>query len=93
MGYQVAERLRAALGREVVLTACTANGESEDYLRAYRAGFDAHLTKPVDPEELVVWLNAQGSLGAPETSGRHNGDEGRPASPQGKSVASPRGEP
>jgi CheY-like chemotaxis protein len=74
-GYQVAERLRAAFGREVVLAACTANGESEDYRRAYRAGFDAHLTRPVDPEELVAWLNSQDSRHCRETNGGKSGDE------------------
>jgi CheY-like chemotaxis protein len=60
-GYQVAERLRSALGPKVVLVAYTAYDQPEDRLRAYRSGFDAHLAKPVDLEELTEWLNTSGS--------------------------------
>jgi len=60
-GYQVAERLREALGPDVVLVAYTAYDQPEDRLRAYRAGFDAHLAKPVDLDELTRWLNRKGA--------------------------------
>jgi len=52
-GYEVARRLRAAPGgRRIGLIAITGYGQSEDQRRAYEAGFDAHLTKPVAPERL-----------------------------------------
>jgi signal transduction histidine kinase/CheY-like chemotaxis protein len=51
-GYEVARRVRAALGREVYLIALTGYGQPHDHRRAFEAGFDAHLVKPADPEEL-----------------------------------------
>ena len=52
-GYEVARRLRASPGgRRMGLIAITGYGQTEDQRRAYDAGFDAHLTKPVAPERL-----------------------------------------
>jgi signal transduction histidine kinase/CheY-like chemotaxis protein len=52
-GYEVARRMRAAPGgRSIGLIAITGYGQAEDQRRAYEAGFDAHLTKPVAPERL-----------------------------------------
>jgi len=48
-GYEVARRVRAALGPAIRLIALTACG---DRGRAFEAGFDAHLRKPADPNEL-----------------------------------------
>jgi CheY-like chemotaxis protein len=53
-GYQVAEQLRAVFGHAVFLVACTAYGRWEDRQRSLRAGFDVHLTKPVDLDELAL---------------------------------------
>jgi CheY-like chemotaxis protein len=51
-GYAVADRLRAEkLGGEM-LVALTGYGEARDRARAEQAGFDRHLTKPVDPSAL-----------------------------------------
>jgi PAS domain S-box-containing protein len=52
-GYEVARRLRqdADLG-EAVLIAVTGYGQDEDRRRSEEAGFDYHVTKPVDPEDL-----------------------------------------
>jgi len=47
-GYEVARRVRAALGDAVVLVAMTGYGQNEDRARSMDAGFDRHLTKPVD---------------------------------------------
>jgi two-component system, sensor histidine kinase len=55
-GYEVARRLKAALGGRVVLIALTAYGKPEDIRRAFEAGFDYHLTKPADVEELLRLL-------------------------------------
>jgi CheY-like chemotaxis protein len=56
-GYQVARGLRASLGSSALLVALTGYGQAEDQRRALEAGFDRHLTKPVDPfvlEQLVA---------------------------------------
>ena len=49
-GYEVARRLRQHLGDEVMLVALTGYGQPEDRRQARAAGFDAHLTKPIDPD-------------------------------------------
>jgi CheY-like chemotaxis protein len=58
-GYEVARRVRAALGRDVFLIALTGYGSPEDRARAFAAGFDAHLTKPARPEELHTLLSPE----------------------------------
>ncbi len=50
-GYDVARRIRAEHGA-LLLVAVTGYGQAVDVLRTKRAGFDAHLTKPVAFEEL-----------------------------------------
>jgi len=53
-GYEVARRLRAApWGRGLQLIAITGWGQESDRAKSLEAGFDAHLTKPVDPEVLL----------------------------------------
>jgi CheY-like chemotaxis protein len=47
-GYEVARRVRAALGTGVELVAMTGYGQDDDRTRAADAGFDRHLVKPVD---------------------------------------------
>ena len=60
-GYQVAVRLRKETAtRGLTLIAMTGYGQQEDRDRARAAGFDHHLTKPVDMKELQPLL--QGSL-------------------------------
>jgi PAS domain S-box-containing protein len=55
-GYEVARRLREALGRRVQIVALTGYGQPQDRVRAEQAGFDAHLVKPVDPARLLETL-------------------------------------
>ncbi len=58
-GYEVARRLRRAAGLEgVLLLALTGYGRDEDRRRAFESGFDYHLTKPADPEEVRRLLAA-----------------------------------
>jgi CheY-like chemotaxis protein len=57
-GYEVARRLREALGSGILLIAVTGYGQPEDQSRAFAAGFDHHLTKPADPDDLVRLLKA-----------------------------------
>jgi len=51
-GYEVARAMREKLGEEVKLVALTGWGQDADRQRATQAGFDHHLTKPVDPAVL-----------------------------------------
>jgi two-component system CheB/CheR fusion protein len=55
-GYEVARRVRSALGGRVVLIALTAYGCPEDVRRAFEAGFAHHLTKPAEPGDLLRLL-------------------------------------
>jgi signal transduction histidine kinase/CheY-like chemotaxis protein len=52
-GYECARRIRAALGRRILLVALSGYGLEEHRRRALEAGFDAHLTKPAAPD--AVW--------------------------------------
>jgi signal transduction histidine kinase len=54
-GYEVARRLRRepALNK-TVLVAVTGYGQAKDRRRSHDAGFDYHLTKPVDGDSLQV---------------------------------------
>jgi CheY-like chemotaxis protein len=52
-GYEVARAVRADSACPVAtLIAVTGYGQSADRVRSERAGFDLHLTKPVDPDRL-----------------------------------------
>jgi PAS domain S-box-containing protein len=55
-GYAVAEQIRAALGHDVLLVAVTGYGRQEDRERAAKAGFDAHLIKPIEYERVSSLL-------------------------------------
>ncbi len=55
-GYELARRVRATLGDHIRLIALTAYGGPEDRRRAFQAGFDHHLTKPAEAEELLRLL-------------------------------------
>ncbi|HUS24771.1 MAG TPA: response regulator [Candidatus Binatia bacterium] len=53
-GYEVARRLREQpWGRELMLVAQTGWGQDQDRRRTREAGFDEHLTKPVDHATLI----------------------------------------
>ena len=57
-GYEVAKRLRRIdCGRDLRLIALTGWGQDEDKRKARDAGFDHHLTKPVDPQRLGALLS------------------------------------
>jgi CheY-like chemotaxis protein/two-component sensor histidine kinase len=54
-GYEVAKRIRSdgASSPAMRLIALTGWGQEGDRLRSKDAGFDFHLTKPADPEQIV----------------------------------------
>jgi CheY-like chemotaxis protein len=55
-GYEFIQKLRALArprGADLPVIALTAYASVHDRDRALRAGFDTHLTKPIDPVELV----------------------------------------
>jgi CheY-like chemotaxis protein len=65
-GYELARRLRRETGLErVILVALTGFGQDSDRSRAYEAGFDHHVVKPVSLETLEALL---ASLPAPRRS-------------------------
>jgi len=56
-GYEVCRRIRQwPSQKHVVIVAVTGWGQSSDKQRALDAGFDAHITKPVDPATLARLL-------------------------------------
>jgi CheY-like chemotaxis protein len=56
-GYDVARELREQPEfRRTPLFAVTGYGQEEDRRRSQAAGFDYHLTKPVDPEALQAFV-------------------------------------
>ncbi|HTV25745.1 MAG TPA: ATP-binding protein [Polyangiaceae bacterium] len=59
-------QLPPASGGQTPAIALTAFGSSQDRTRAFLAGFDAHLPKPVEPDELAaVLLNLTGRRKGP----------------------------
>jgi PAS domain S-box-containing protein len=58
-GYDVARHIRRQpWGRTALLVALTGWGQEDDKRRAADAGFDHHLTKPVDPAALTKLLSS-----------------------------------
>jgi CheY-like chemotaxis protein len=58
-GHSLMRRVRAlapAEGGDTPAVALTAHVSCEDRAESLRAGFDAHLTKPVDPNQLLSTL-------------------------------------
>jgi PAS domain S-box-containing protein len=56
-GYELARQLRTTPGGDgMVLIAATGWGQEKDRQRAFEAGFDHHLTKPIDFDQLRTLL-------------------------------------
>ena len=55
-GYDAAKRIREALGPGVLLIAITGWGQDDDRRKSHEAGFDHHLTKPVDFNRLLALM-------------------------------------
>ena len=62
-GYEVARLCRKEPGLErVTLVAMTGYGKDEDRQRSQQAGFNAHLVKPVNLEDLRLLLSQAGTV-------------------------------
>ena len=56
-GYEACRRIRKEpWGKDLVLVALTGWGQEEDRHESREAGFDAHLVKPVDVDQLLEFL-------------------------------------
>jgi CheY-like chemotaxis protein len=56
-GYEVAQALRReSWGQEIQLIALTGWGQERDRQEALEAGFNHHLTKPIDPDQLESFI-------------------------------------
>ncbi|MBC7436014.1 MAG: response regulator, partial [Bdellovibrionales bacterium] len=63
-GYEVAACLRTnPATRGIKLVALTGYGQQQDRLRALDAGFDTHLTKPVNVTQMLALLQELGARG------------------------------
>jgi two-component system, chemotaxis family, CheB/CheR fusion protein len=68
-GFEIASRVREAIGHDITLIAMSGYGQPEDIRRSEAAGFDRHLTKPVDPRRLAGALRDLGWRGSIPQSG------------------------
>jgi signal transduction histidine kinase/CheY-like chemotaxis protein len=58
-GYEACRRIRASdWGKSLLLVAVTARDQEEDRLRSVDFGFDFHLTKPADPDQIARMIKA-----------------------------------
>ncbi len=67
-GYGLLDRVRAlgpARGGDLPAIALTAFARSEDRIRALSSGFLAHISKPVEPNELIAKVAAMGAAYRP----------------------------
>jgi PAS domain S-box-containing protein len=73
-GYAFIRRVREMEGDEhrphIIALALTAFSRVEDRMRALRAGFDAHVPKPIDPDRVVHTLVSALGLPDPPTFAR-----------------------
>ena len=79
-GYEVARRIRALpQGEKYLLVAVTGYGEERDRERSAQAGFDAHLVKPVDFDQLLAIIHAMRRPAEPAGAGTAEADTPPPA--------------
>lgn len=64
-GYELARAIRSEVwGERIVLFALTGWGQEDDRRRARAAGFNGHLTKPIDPDRIDTLIAEQSNPGA-----------------------------
>jgi DNA-binding response OmpR family regulator len=56
LGYDIAAEVRRDGEDDMLLVAVTGWGAEKDVERAFEAGFDFHVTKPADPEDLIALI-------------------------------------
>jgi PAS domain S-box-containing protein len=61
-GYQTCQHIREKLGAAICLVAVTGWGQEQDRQLAAQAGFDTHMTKPADPQQLAELLGARARI-------------------------------
>jgi CheY-like chemotaxis protein len=102
-GYEVARRLRAESGApwdpSLLLVAVSGYGRERDRQAAREAGFDLHLTKPADPDEvlrvlaerhaLLSAMAAPAAVSSPGAGGRANVADPDPAARQAANEPAP----
>lgn len=86
-GYEVARRIRSSpQGKELLLVALTGYGAPEQRSRALEAGFDLHLVKPVEPEQLLKLVADRAQAGSQDNG---MGTAGRIRLAEGPQFANP----
>ena len=81
-GFEVAQRLRALPGStEIEIVAITGYGQEGDRQRTRDAGFDEHMVKPVDLDELEAWLRRSQERRGGRRQGRAPSISDDPATP------------
>ena len=61
-GMEVVRRLRSQHPGGMRCIALTGYGQAEDVRQAIKAGFDAHLTKPINLDQLMTLLSGDASI-------------------------------
>ncbi|HEY8903305.1 MAG TPA: response regulator, partial [Chthoniobacterales bacterium] len=57
-GFDACRRIRErASGASAFVVALTGRGQEEDAIRSRDSGFDMHLVKPVEPDDLLAALD------------------------------------
>jgi CheY-like chemotaxis protein len=77
-GYELIQRVRkseASSGAAIPAIALTAYARFEDRTKALRAGYQAHIAKPVEPAELLATIGSFASW----VAGRRAARESTPA--------------
>jgi PAS domain S-box-containing protein len=70
-GYDVARTVRRRPGgADILLIAATGWGSKEDRRQTREAGFDAHLTKPLNPDELIRLIESRVSCSDDQRDGQ-----------------------
>ncbi len=81
-GYELARRLRDdERTKNIRLVAVTGWGQDADRARARHAGFDAHLTKPAEPDRVLAAIHAADGRVSPIESGAGGSPVSSSASP------------